>query len=340
MYNETIKQPTQVQNDFERIIRMIGTPAQPPKPRKKSLGRQAGNIQMGVLPQISPAIAQKIATEFTAEASNTIKQFVVNYAIARYVEVIYTPEGNTDGSVLFDKNLFNIYKHLPDDFLLQSDEKQLEIMQRVPLSKNFRIYDAATRAKPDVDQQGTDETISYKLALALKFIGRTDFILDILERVKKRNLPLDLAMVKSKVEETVGNLFLAKSLLETILKNESPFEFSAVEKSYIKDPFPVAFILEDESLLEPPSKDEYRSNSVLVLGLDIKIIATEERYLERLTAFCKQYDTLKNFQINTIEQIRKSPNQYATSTLIDSFGFLANSNENQQTNTGISCNVM
>ncbi len=39
MYNETIKQPTQVQNDFERIIRMIETPAQPPKPRKKSLGR-------------------------------------------------------------------------------------------------------------------------------------------------------------------------------------------------------------------------------------------------------------------------------------------------------------
>ncbi len=25
---------------------MIGTPAQPPKPRKKSLGRQAGNIQV------------------------------------------------------------------------------------------------------------------------------------------------------------------------------------------------------------------------------------------------------------------------------------------------------
>ena len=46
MYNGTIKQPTQVQNDFERIIRMIGTPAQPPKPRKKSLGRQAGNIQV------------------------------------------------------------------------------------------------------------------------------------------------------------------------------------------------------------------------------------------------------------------------------------------------------
>ena len=41
--NETIKQPTQVQNDFERIIRMIGTPAQPPKPRKKALGRQSGD---------------------------------------------------------------------------------------------------------------------------------------------------------------------------------------------------------------------------------------------------------------------------------------------------------
>ncbi len=43
---DTAKQPTQVQNDFERIIRMIGTPAQPPKPRKKALGRQSGDIQV------------------------------------------------------------------------------------------------------------------------------------------------------------------------------------------------------------------------------------------------------------------------------------------------------
>jgi hypothetical protein len=44
--NATIKSPTQVQNDFERIIRMIGTPAQPPKPRQKALGRQLGDIQI------------------------------------------------------------------------------------------------------------------------------------------------------------------------------------------------------------------------------------------------------------------------------------------------------
>jgi len=44
--NETIKQPTVVQKDFERIIRMIGTPAQPPKPRKNAPGRQLGDIQV------------------------------------------------------------------------------------------------------------------------------------------------------------------------------------------------------------------------------------------------------------------------------------------------------
>lgn len=43
--NATIKSPTQVQNDFERIIRMIGTPAKPPKPRQKALGRALGDIQ-------------------------------------------------------------------------------------------------------------------------------------------------------------------------------------------------------------------------------------------------------------------------------------------------------
>jgi Transposase DDE domain len=43
--NETIKQPTIVQKDFERIIRMIGTPAQPPKPRKNAPGRQFGDTQ-------------------------------------------------------------------------------------------------------------------------------------------------------------------------------------------------------------------------------------------------------------------------------------------------------
>jgi hypothetical protein len=44
--NEIIKQPTIVQKDFERIIRMIGTPAQPPKVRKNALGRQVGDIQV------------------------------------------------------------------------------------------------------------------------------------------------------------------------------------------------------------------------------------------------------------------------------------------------------
>jgi hypothetical protein len=43
--SETIKQPTIVQKDFERIIRMIGTPAQPPKPRKNAPGRQFGDTQ-------------------------------------------------------------------------------------------------------------------------------------------------------------------------------------------------------------------------------------------------------------------------------------------------------
>jgi hypothetical protein len=44
--NSPIKQPTQVQNDFERIIQVIGTPAQPPKPRKKALGRKLGDTQI------------------------------------------------------------------------------------------------------------------------------------------------------------------------------------------------------------------------------------------------------------------------------------------------------
>jgi hypothetical protein len=43
--NQSIKQPTQVQNDFERIIRVIGTPAKPPKPRKKAPGRKLGETQ-------------------------------------------------------------------------------------------------------------------------------------------------------------------------------------------------------------------------------------------------------------------------------------------------------
>lgn len=40
------KAPSQVQKDFGRIIRGIGTPAQPPKPCKKSRGRQQGDRQI------------------------------------------------------------------------------------------------------------------------------------------------------------------------------------------------------------------------------------------------------------------------------------------------------
>jgi hypothetical protein len=44
--NMAIKNPTQVQKDFERIIQVIGTPAKPPKPRKKAPGRKLGDIQV------------------------------------------------------------------------------------------------------------------------------------------------------------------------------------------------------------------------------------------------------------------------------------------------------
>jgi hypothetical protein len=40
------KSPTQVQKSFSRIIRRIGTPAQPPKPRNKSIGRIKGTLQI------------------------------------------------------------------------------------------------------------------------------------------------------------------------------------------------------------------------------------------------------------------------------------------------------
>jgi hypothetical protein len=44
--NREEKSPSQVQKDFARIILEIGTPAQPPKPRKKSRGRSKGEIQI------------------------------------------------------------------------------------------------------------------------------------------------------------------------------------------------------------------------------------------------------------------------------------------------------
>ena len=44
--NRLMANPTHVQKDFERIIRMIGTPAQPPKTRKKAPGRQLGEVQV------------------------------------------------------------------------------------------------------------------------------------------------------------------------------------------------------------------------------------------------------------------------------------------------------
>ena len=44
--NREEKSPSQVQKDFGRIIGEIGTPAKPPKPRKKSYGRRKGEIQI------------------------------------------------------------------------------------------------------------------------------------------------------------------------------------------------------------------------------------------------------------------------------------------------------
>ncbi len=43
--NSREKSPSQVQKDFQRIIKGIGTPAKPPKPRNKSQGRARGETQ-------------------------------------------------------------------------------------------------------------------------------------------------------------------------------------------------------------------------------------------------------------------------------------------------------
>ena len=43
--NSREKSPSQVQKDFQRIIKGIGTPAKPPNPRNKSLGRLRGETQ-------------------------------------------------------------------------------------------------------------------------------------------------------------------------------------------------------------------------------------------------------------------------------------------------------
>lgn len=43
--SDNLMSPTKVQKDFGRIIRLIGTPALPPKPRKKAPGRQKGDVQ-------------------------------------------------------------------------------------------------------------------------------------------------------------------------------------------------------------------------------------------------------------------------------------------------------
>jgi DDE superfamily endonuclease len=56
--------PSQVQKDFERIIRQIGTPAKFPKPRNKSLGRAKGEIQSKRLRQNVIFKSQK-STDFT-----------------------------------------------------------------------------------------------------------------------------------------------------------------------------------------------------------------------------------------------------------------------------------
>ena len=58
------KSPTQVQKDFERIIRTLGTPAKPLKTLKKSYGRQKGETQV---PRIRHPIVQKsLATQLPA----------------------------------------------------------------------------------------------------------------------------------------------------------------------------------------------------------------------------------------------------------------------------------
>ena len=44
--NNREKSPAHVQKDFLRIIQEIGTPAQPPKPRNKCLGRKSGELQV------------------------------------------------------------------------------------------------------------------------------------------------------------------------------------------------------------------------------------------------------------------------------------------------------
>jgi hypothetical protein len=275
--------------------------------------------QMGVLPAASDSIIKELFAEISTDSSNKIKQIAANYAIARYVEVIYGSDGKR-GSIFSDDSLFELYKYLPDDFMLQDNESQLTFMQKIPLSKNFRIQDMALSQLEGIKP---DEQAIQNLSLALRFIGRSDFFLDILTRVKKTQA-IDLITVKTMINDTINKLLSTKTLAETIFSDEKTFEYSPTEKMYINEPFPIAFIVEDESLLEPVQY-EYRSKTNLILGQNIKLIATEAQHLEQLTAFCSQHAALQSLQICTIEQLRESlapekPISYKTTELLSSFG--------------------
>lgn len=62
------KPPSQVQRDFQTIIKGIGTPAKAPKPRNKSIGRKQGMIQPKRLHHQVVFKGQKISTEIHSTA--------------------------------------------------------------------------------------------------------------------------------------------------------------------------------------------------------------------------------------------------------------------------------
>jgi hypothetical protein len=65
----TVQRPTQVQRDYERIIREIGTPAPIPKPRGNPVGRKKG--QLGKRRYNCPLIQKNLSEDELAEPSST-----------------------------------------------------------------------------------------------------------------------------------------------------------------------------------------------------------------------------------------------------------------------------
>ncbi len=240
---------------------------------------------------------------------------IKQYYLRNFVIPVYFKDTSITGIManeyrhVFIRALLNT---IPLDFLQQSLEQQEAFFATFPQLFKEAMAQSENEA---VEIQFSDlfEKIShtecakpyfpsYAFDTAMILPDRLDFITKCLEMGwEEPDRLVDTKKLREKIMANCEQLTAQVEHFKKVLKGDGIYVLSQSEREHCLKPFPIVFILNDDSKLSPV-KYEFRAHGKLKIGEDIQTMATHEENIETLRDFFGHHG-IENIRIIPISSL-------------------------------------